>query len=226
MTLTRSLLHVHVIMPWPLSRGRFYINGMDLGRFWSKICGSDLCQRFYPIPFDILKPAPASNTLTVLDELGVTNVSSVGLAVSTDVEAPPCTRPAAPGDNASTVLCGSAGASLTIKPVAGGLSVVSLHRSPSLCLTAAPESKPSSAVWTECSAGSAAQQWGVWSGTVKPAADAALCLDITGQQRGTGVVIDVWRCNGGANQQWSVNGDSLVSGFGEVCVGYACSLRR
>lgn len=28
-----------------LGRGRFFINGMDLGRYWSKICGSDVCQR-------------------------------------------------------------------------------------------------------------------------------------------------------------------------------------
>ena len=61
-----------------------------------------MCQRYYPIPFDILKPAPMQNILTVLDELGVTNISAVGLAVSTDgLPAPtvaptptPCQKPA------------------------------------------------------------------------------------------------------------------------------------
>jgi hypothetical protein len=25
-----------------LTRGRFYVNGMDLGRYWSKLCGVDV----------------------------------------------------------------------------------------------------------------------------------------------------------------------------------------
>ena len=53
-----------------------------------------MCQRYYPIPFDILKPAPMQNILTVLDELGVTNISAVGLAVSTDGLPAPCQKPA------------------------------------------------------------------------------------------------------------------------------------
>ena len=65
-----------------LSRGRFFVNGMDLGRYWSKTCGSDLCQRYYPIPFDILKAT--GNQLVVLDELGVGDIRSVALAVSTN----------------------------------------------------------------------------------------------------------------------------------------------
>ena len=64
-----------------LGRGRFFVNGMDLGRYWTKLCGGkEMCQRYYPIPFDKLKPS--GNILAVLDELGPTNLSSVRLAVS------------------------------------------------------------------------------------------------------------------------------------------------
>eukprot|EP01046_Picozoa_sp_COSAG06_P057785 COSAG06_NODE_11381_length_1519_cov_0.858451_1_plen_279_part_00 len=64
-----------------LRRGRFFVNGMDLGRYWTKLCGGkEMCQRYYPIPFDKLKPS--GNILAVLDELGPTNLSSVRLAVS------------------------------------------------------------------------------------------------------------------------------------------------
>ena len=49
-----------------LSRGRFYVNGMDLGRYWSKLCGGAyLCQRYYPIPFDILTSAATGGTCCI-----------------------------------------------------------------------------------------------------------------------------------------------------------------
>jgi hypothetical protein len=50
-----------------LSRGRFFVNGFDLGRYWTKLCGkTDMCQRDYPIPFDILFREPTrANVLTV-----------------------------------------------------------------------------------------------------------------------------------------------------------------
>ena len=95
-----------------------------------------MCQRYYPIPFDILKPAPLRNTLTVLDELGVTNISTVGLAVSTDGLPPPCDHPADVGQNVTTTLCGAPAAKLNIKAAAGGAVTVSLASSPLLCLAA------------------------------------------------------------------------------------------
>ena len=65
-----------------LSRGRFFVNGMDLGRYWSKTCGQEgqMCQRYYPLPYDILKAS--GNVLTVLDEMGATDLAAVRLAVS------------------------------------------------------------------------------------------------------------------------------------------------
>jgi hypothetical protein len=68
-----------------LSRGRFYINGMDLGRYWSKVNSQNgnthMVQQFYPVPFDILKTDGTTNTLVVLDELGTTNISATTFAV-------------------------------------------------------------------------------------------------------------------------------------------------
>ena len=74
-----------------LSRGRFFVNGMDLGRYWSAECGEQgcMCQRYYSIPPDLLLPGAGANFLVVLDELGPTNVSAVSLAISSLVPAFP-----------------------------------------------------------------------------------------------------------------------------------------
>ena len=85
-----SVLNLDVV---GLSRGTFWVNGQNLGRYWSKSCGAACphppcpsgaapvpCQRYYSIPFDYLKPT--GNVLTVLDEMGATGLSKTGLAVS------------------------------------------------------------------------------------------------------------------------------------------------
>ena len=66
---------------------------MNLGRYWSKSCGAVCphppcpsgakpvpCQRYYSIPFDYLKAQ--GNVLTVLDEMGATDLSKTGFALS------------------------------------------------------------------------------------------------------------------------------------------------
>jgi hypothetical protein len=85
-----SVLNLDVL---GLSRGFFWVNGLNLGRYWSKSCGAACphppcasgaapvpCQRYYSIPYDYLKAR--GNVLTVLDEMGATNLSKTGLAVS------------------------------------------------------------------------------------------------------------------------------------------------
>ena len=85
-----SVLNLDVV---GLSRGTFWVNGQNLGRYWSKSCGAACphppcpsgvalvpCQRYYSIPFDYLKPT--GNVLTLLDEMGATGLSKTGLAVS------------------------------------------------------------------------------------------------------------------------------------------------
>ena len=79
--------------------------------------------------------------------------------------------------------------------------------------------------WQKCAAADTTQQWtfDAGSGAVKPAANAKLCLDVMNQQRGLDAVIDLWPCNAGWNQQWSVRGgDTLQSAEGNVCLGYSC----
>lgn len=49
-----------------------------------------MCQRFYSIPFDLLVAGDLKNTVVVLDELGATNISAAGLAISTEATPPPC----------------------------------------------------------------------------------------------------------------------------------------
>ena len=56
-----------------LSRGHFYVNGHDLGRFWPLVNGST---RHYYVPLDVLLDS-TPNVLTVFDELGAQDISTV-----------------------------------------------------------------------------------------------------------------------------------------------------
>ncbi|WP_353849783.1 RICIN domain-containing protein [Arthrobacter sp.] len=38
------------------------------------------------------------------------------------------------------------------------------------------------------------------------------CLDITSASRVNGALAEIWDCNGGTNQQWTLNGDGTVIG--------------
>lgn len=65
-----------------LTRGHFYVNGHDLGRFWT--LGG--LETHYYIPQDVLAPAGQTNTLVIFDELGVfpaAVASSVKLVLGT-----------------------------------------------------------------------------------------------------------------------------------------------
>lgn len=67
-----------------LSRGHFFVNGQDLGRYYTIAAGqagpkpSELTQRYYYIPGDVL--VPGENTLVVIDELGITALPRLVLA--------------------------------------------------------------------------------------------------------------------------------------------------
>jgi hypothetical protein len=66
-----------------LSRGHFYVNGHDLGRYYTITAGQDpesseLTQRYYYIPGDVL--VPGDNTLVIIDEVGVTALPRLVLA--------------------------------------------------------------------------------------------------------------------------------------------------
>ena len=203
-----------------LSRGRFFINGMDLGRYWSKVCGSNECQRFYPIPFDLLLAGANANSLVILDELGITNVSAVTLAVAANVvppPPPPCTIPSI-GGTAGMFPCGSTGTALLTKLVGSGTQV-SLTNAPGLCLSAA---SPTAVAFTSCNVADVTQSWVLpvegavtVAGTVKP------CLDVFGMNVSVGAGCDMWACNKGSNQEWVFDGVELASQLTDqkLCVG-------
>ena len=54
-----------------LSRGHFYVNGHDLGRFWTIARYNKPVQRYYYIPTDVLASPGKKNVLVVIDEDGV-----------------------------------------------------------------------------------------------------------------------------------------------------------
>jgi hypothetical protein len=226
-----------------LSRGRFFVNGFDLGRYWSKLCGStSMCQRYYSIPFDLLLPGPGANMLVVLDEMGATNVSAIALAVSFNAPPPPPT-PCGPippaGVLAVTGVCGSNGTIFTTSPATvgpAGSVTLSLLSSPStMCLGLAPGNSSSSGSpfvgVVPCNAGDLTQAWTIPAagshGTVTNAAKGSgTCLDVFGQGNDVGTPLDLWSCNGGSNQDWAWTpqaggGGTLVSGMDSLCTG-AC----
>lgn len=196
-----------------LSRGRFYINGMDLGRYWSKTCGSDICQRYYPIPFDILNKAPAMNTLIILDELGVNNTSAVALAISGNFAPKPCPTVSA-GVNASMVTCGIPNSKLMLTPssTTAGAVMVKMADTPTYCLTQTATTAGAQAVWQLCDSSTPMQQWiFTKDNTLTTTTDHNICLDITAQDTSKGAPLDVWQCNGGNNQAWKqINGTNSV----------------
>lgn len=184
-----------------LSRGRFWVNGFDLGRFWSKLCGSEyMCQRFYPIPFDLLVPGVDTNSLVVLDELGATNVSAVALAVSANTAPPPpppCAVPST-GGAAGMYPCGSTGTALVASARADGATAYALATAPTQCLTSG-----AFVTFATCDAANAAQAWGAGMTMSNK------CLDVFGQNASIGAPLDVWSCNGGSNQDFSFVGGEL-----------------
>jgi len=54
----------------------------------------------------------------------------------------------------------------------------------------------------DCDGNTAAQNWTVNSnGTLTIAGG---CMDITGAKSANGTLIELWTCNGGANQHWTL----------------------
>ncbi|MEY9931420.1 hypothetical protein ABH926_006069 [Catenulispora sp. GP43] len=44
------------------------------------------------------------------------------------------------------------------------------------------------------------------------------CLDVTGAGTANGTLVELWDCNGGGNQQWQQNGDTLVNPASGRCL--------
>ncbi len=215
-----------------LSRGRFYVNGVDLGRYWSKLCGGTfMCQRFYSIPLDLLRPGEGANTLLLLDELGASNASAMTLAVSENLPPPPpppCGAPPAGGGPAGTFPCGSTFTALAATPRSGsgGGATLALAQAPALCLGVAQGAARTIAL-LPCNASSPAQAWllpgaGAGAGSVSAVSGGSgLCLDVFGQNASVGAGLDLWGCNGGSNQAWEWVGGELRSQLtgGRLCAG-------
>jgi hypothetical protein len=71
-----------------LGFGRLFLNGFDLGRYWSKACGrTEMCQRYYSLPADLLAPAGGDNLLVLFDAAGAPAVGGAALVLSQIVSA-------------------------------------------------------------------------------------------------------------------------------------------
>jgi O-glycosyl hydrolase len=66
-------------------------------------------------------------------------------------------------------------------------------------------------VITTCATGDPAQRWTVSGNTVQIN---GACLDVTGRGTADGVLVELWACNGGTNQQWSAGASSSLVGTG------------
>ena len=185
-----------------------------------------MCQRYYPIPFDKLKPS--GNTLTVLDEMGAANLSAVRLAVSENKAPPACTTTA--GKGATMYTCGQTDPVALVPVTAAGAGGTSYHtietavpkpQSP-LCLQDPAQSLGNTS-WAACQAGAPSQQWIVeeegpsWK-LLHPRGAPSKCLEVFGQSVHAGATVDVWACHGGANQQWALKSRGLLSALAQRCL--------
>jgi len=46
--------------------------------------------------------------------------------------------------------------------------------------------------------------WNFVNGTISPLSAQTYCLDVSGFGTATGTIVDIWSCNGGSNQRWSL----------------------
>jgi hypothetical protein len=176
-----------------------------------------MCQRYYPIPFDKLKRA--GNILTVLDEMGASNLSAVRLAISQNERPPPpplCKTSA--GEQATMYTCGRTD-QVSIVP-SDKYHRIQIETS-RLCLQD-PLSSKGNSTWNLCKAGDQSQDWVIdhpsGTGQIHPRQNPAQCLDVFGQGKSTGTPIDVWKCNNGENQQWALKAGQFVSSFSKLCL--------
>lgn len=89
----------------------------------------------------------------------------------------------------------------------------------SLCLTAATSKSGSSVVLLSCSQGTDTQLWKLVGDTIVLSSYPSICLDITGANASQCAPVEVWSCNGGANQQWNFNPDGTIgSGLNGFCL--------
>ena len=67
----------------------------------------------------------------------------------------------------------------------------------------------------DCNGNPSSQDWTIEAnGTVSINGE---CMDITGASTANGALVELWTCNGGANQQWqAVNGDAGQPGIRQV----------
>lgn len=217
-----------------LGRGHIFVNGWPVSRFWSALCGSGPCQRYYLIPADILLPGEAANELVLVDIEGAQDLTQVRLVLA-QLQAPPpppaCDAPVVAGAPVATFDCAS--------PNAGGLTwqQVTPPGSPpastyafqlagtQLCLAAAgknPSTNTPAVQLAACDASgaTAAQLWTTSSGSLISRATMH-CADLPGENATLGVALDVWPCNAGTNQEFAFNATSqrIVAALNRGCLG-------
>ncbi len=161
---------------------------------------------------------------TVFDELAIEvappQPCTAPSAAAAAGSGPACAPPAA-GDLLLTVACGGASGSdswLWAVRGSGPLGTLSPAGFPGLCAASNasrpnPQTGAPSVELQACSASSSQQLWAA----PKPAAgqlpgSSGSCLEVTKNEVGSGVLLEVWACNGGLNQQWCPSGSSSSGG--------------
>jgi hypothetical protein len=160
------------------------------------------------------------------------------LALSAVLPPPPPPPPSC-ASHAPTTPCaaGGAGTLLTTADCAGATTwalgaggTLSPAGAPALCAAVNatrknPQTGAPSVELQACVAGSAAQAWATPAGNVagKITDAKGACLEVTKNEVGAGVLMEVWGCNGGANQAFcATSGGLLLSSLDGECVS-ACA---
>jgi len=209
-----------------LTRGRIFVNGFNAGRYWTRMCGSGMCQRYYYLPADLLVAGAMANSIVLVDVEGPSNTSAATLAV-TRVAAPPPCGPATVSLNATMQQCdGGMGFDFVPSGGAGSAGQLVARNSSTggrVCVGVAgtnPSTGAPNVAAVPCTAGDTSQLWTLGAGSITNSGSGA-CLDIPGQNSALGTRVETWSCNGGSNQQWTyaaAGSGWLVSGLNGACL--------
>ena len=149
--------------------------------------------------------------------MGAPNLSAVRLAVSRNERPPPpplCKTTA--GAQATMYTCGRTDA-VSVVPSGGTYHRIQIEAT-KLCLL----SSRANSSWGTCKAADQSQDWVLdqphGTGAIRPRGEQTKCLDVFGQSKSSGTPIDVWPCNGGENQEWTVKAGGLVSSLSRLCL--------
>lgn len=190
------------------TKGIAWVNGFTLGRYWETMGP----QHTLYCPAALLRNG--LNELIVLELFNASAAATVVLRDAPEFLPPgtPCNPAGAPAPGSRVVMFACAASDRGAQEWLYDGGAMRVAGSPALCLAGGPARDPSTgnpAAQLATCAGGAAGQGFVYnaSGTQQLVERAARgwCVDITGHATGDDAPVELYACNGGTNQAWTLD---------------------